>query len=740
MDEDGILRMDLLVNDADADGDALSITDLGTASHGTITRVSGGTIEYRPEQDFAGSDEFSYAVADGWGGSDTATVTVTIANVNDAPEGRVIVRGVPQADQMVLTAFTDTISDPDGLGPLGYQWMRDGVPIDGADEDTYALQESDRDVRISVNASYTDGNGTLERIASGAVDVSLAGDLSIPMDAASLGPASLEPLVDEIRLDRYGNVYQALPTGAELNNGNFVAVWLASAVSSNRPNTTEGDVFSRLFMDDGRRDFIRVDDARYATDTGVVPLADGGYALSWTVLPENLAGYDPGIWLRPHNEFGGRSTSDDLLVSQETTLSVFETLPDGRVILVTEEGIRHFDPDGASLGDTVAFTGTTETHGANAALRSDGLITSLSEAGTLRVFAQDGTPQSEEISTGFSNASVHALNGARSVIVAEQVQTGAADASDLMFQVVDRIGSLTGSPTTFDVFAPTADEDLSVSFDVLPLDTDQFLLVWTRAVEVGGLDYRTRTPFEWSLDLVGQVFDIHGNPVSDEIRMTADLEGDQQNPRLSLLDAAGEVALIWENGVRTRPSSDNQDALMRVFDLEFAFTEGDDYRVLEESQSVDALAGHDTIVGSYDADTLFGGAGDDQIFGSGGDDALGGSSGDDTLSGGGGHDRFFIELGMGHDRILDFDIQEDQLVISEGAQAGLRRRDRCIWRPTDGACRRIHRGLGRNGSERGACGGCFDIGVGVGRRDACCGDVDAGRSRRFGRIVLYLAA
>ena len=64
----------LLVNDADADGDALSIVGVGNAVNGDVEISSTGEILFRPTVDAPGS--FEYTISDGNGGESTATVTV----------------------------------------------------------------------------------------------------------------------------------------------------------------------------------------------------------------------------------------------------------------------------------------------------------------------------------------------------------------------------------------------------------------------------------------------------------------------------------------------------------------------------------------------------------------------------------------------------------------------------------------------------------------------------------------
>ena len=84
-DEDQAVTVDVLANDTDPDGDRLWVESVSAAAHGTAT-VTGGGVLYTPEPNYHGMDRFTYAVSDGNGGTAEATVEVTVAPVNDAPE------------------------------------------------------------------------------------------------------------------------------------------------------------------------------------------------------------------------------------------------------------------------------------------------------------------------------------------------------------------------------------------------------------------------------------------------------------------------------------------------------------------------------------------------------------------------------------------------------------------------------------------------------------------------------
>ncbi len=84
-DEDMGVVIDVLANDSDPDGDSLKASIATGPAHGALIANPDGTFTYTPEADFNGVDSFTYSVSDGKGGSDTASVTVTVAPVNDAP-------------------------------------------------------------------------------------------------------------------------------------------------------------------------------------------------------------------------------------------------------------------------------------------------------------------------------------------------------------------------------------------------------------------------------------------------------------------------------------------------------------------------------------------------------------------------------------------------------------------------------------------------------------------------------
>src|SRR5262245_2038633 len=73
------------VGASDLDGDTLTYSVVTGPAHGTLVLNSDGSFSYSPDLDFNGADSFTFKANDGTADSNTATVTITVTTVNDAP-------------------------------------------------------------------------------------------------------------------------------------------------------------------------------------------------------------------------------------------------------------------------------------------------------------------------------------------------------------------------------------------------------------------------------------------------------------------------------------------------------------------------------------------------------------------------------------------------------------------------------------------------------------------------------
>lgn len=97
-------------NAGDPDNDKLSYSIPTSPDHGDIS-ISGDSFTYTSNSGYSGDDLFIYEVADGNGGTDTATVSVSVASVNEPPVAGDVSATTSQSDS-VTDSFDTT--DPDG--------------------------------------------------------------------------------------------------------------------------------------------------------------------------------------------------------------------------------------------------------------------------------------------------------------------------------------------------------------------------------------------------------------------------------------------------------------------------------------------------------------------------------------------------------------------------------------------------------------------------------------------------
>ena len=119
--EGGTVRIDVLANDTDFEGDPLSVHLVAATSHGAVQVNADGTVTYTHDASETVGDQFRYRVHDGTADSGVATVTIAVEGVNDAPTADA------GADQVVAEEAAVQLSgsgtDPEGE-VLTYQWSQ----------------------------------------------------------------------------------------------------------------------------------------------------------------------------------------------------------------------------------------------------------------------------------------------------------------------------------------------------------------------------------------------------------------------------------------------------------------------------------------------------------------------------------------------------------------------------------------------------------------------------------------
>ncbi|MBS0658396.1 MAG: tail fiber protein [Verrucomicrobia bacterium] len=118
-----------LLNDRDADGDALSLTGVSaTSAQGGSVTLSGSTVTYAPPTSFAGGDSFTYTVSDGRGGFAMGTVNVTVTSSGAGTQnitGLTMPGGVPTLTAYGIVGRSYQLQYTDDMGAA---WQSLGSP------------------------------------------------------------------------------------------------------------------------------------------------------------------------------------------------------------------------------------------------------------------------------------------------------------------------------------------------------------------------------------------------------------------------------------------------------------------------------------------------------------------------------------------------------------------------------------------------------------------------------------
>lgn len=154
--------------------DSADLDGLGAPIHvwlrdGVVIVGAQGASYTLTQADVGHQITYSYRFTDGEGSEEalTSAATTPILNINDGPEGPLVVGGPADVG---ATVFADEsgLYDPDGPEVLSfaYQWYRDEEEIAGATDREFDLTATDAGAQMSVRVFYTDVDGNAETALS----------------------------------------------------------------------------------------------------------------------------------------------------------------------------------------------------------------------------------------------------------------------------------------------------------------------------------------------------------------------------------------------------------------------------------------------------------------------------------------------------------------------------------------------------------------------------------------------
>ncbi|MFP4089544.1 MAG: tandem-95 repeat protein, partial [Cyclobacteriaceae bacterium] len=175
----------------DPDGDALTFSIVDQPGNGTLSAVSDYQVTYTPDANFSGSDSFTFQASDGKGGtSNTATASISVSNINDAPEVANPISNISVSesapDQVI--DISNVFSDPDGDA------LTLSVSNDNTALVTTTLEDDSTQLRLSFAAGAS-GTASISLIATDPGSLQATASFDVNVSAVNDAPTASDVTV-----------------------------------------------------------------------------------------------------------------------------------------------------------------------------------------------------------------------------------------------------------------------------------------------------------------------------------------------------------------------------------------------------------------------------------------------------------------------------------------------------------------------------------------------------------------
>ena len=242
--EDNPATINLLANDSDVEGDALTVSITVQPANGSAVVLANGTVTYTPRPDYNGPDSFTYRVTDSGGAYGTALVSVTVAPGADVFRAMADSLSIVEDGTGVINLLSND-ENPDSLSltvSIQSQPMHGQVQVLSAGEISYT-PAADYSGTDSFTYALSDPNGntsvaTVSISVSGVNDPPVAVADSITVDEDQSATVML--LANDF--DAEGNTLSASLRSAP-SNGRVTVSLNGEAVYTPDPDFSGSDSF-----------------------------------------------------------------------------------------------------------------------------------------------------------------------------------------------------------------------------------------------------------------------------------------------------------------------------------------------------------------------------------------------------------------------------------------------------------------------------------------------------------------
>jgi len=178
--ESGLISIGVLLNDTDAENDSLTVQLVQEPINGLAIINADNTISYVHDGSETTVDSFVYSIDDGNGGTDTATVNISITQVNDVPVAVADSVVLNEGDNAVVNVLqNDTDSENDTLTPTVVSMPVNGTVVLNADNSYTYTHNGGETVTDSFTYFVTDQHGAESTQANVAISITPVNDAPV---------------------------------------------------------------------------------------------------------------------------------------------------------------------------------------------------------------------------------------------------------------------------------------------------------------------------------------------------------------------------------------------------------------------------------------------------------------------------------------------------------------------------------------------------------------------------------
>ncbi|AQS40086.1 protein of unknown function (DUF4347)/Outer membrane protein beta-barrel domain [Shewanella psychrophila] len=209
--EDGVNDINVLGNDTDIDGeliiDSLMVTVM--PEHGVVSVLPGGLLRYAPDENYYGSDNFSYLIKDNDGVGSAANVQIGIDSINDHPLAQDDGAVLDEDSQITLDILAND-TDLDGVLDVS------SVVITSSPTSGTLEVNADGSVRYTPDANFNGSDSFSYRVSDDEAGVSESALVNIQVTSVNDGPDAQD---DSMSLDEDSSLtYAVLDNDTDIEN------------------------------------------------------------------------------------------------------------------------------------------------------------------------------------------------------------------------------------------------------------------------------------------------------------------------------------------------------------------------------------------------------------------------------------------------------------------------------------------------------------------------------------------